>query len=363
MTFHYLDYLLLDVFSIEEFRKPKSLYYILTGKRTVSVMLQALRNGISCYFSLFPKLNWASFSKELKKFEEEEMLITQENGMRLTQKGQKACERFFQNHTRITSEKQLRYVRVLSDFQNKSLFTVQVFSHLSHQNTQYYPLLEGMEEQIWVKEFLKSLKSLEKDRSALAQQYGKEWLSLLKNSFLKEKTIFLAQFEGYQCIRKTARQAAAEFGKEEAEIRMIWHQGWLHILALLEKDGKDYPISVQLFRQITNSGALCSVSAQETWRLLNEGINWNEVADYRSLKQSTINDHITEWAILDPEFPFESFLSPGQIDYVKKRQVEQIPVEYSEIQAEFPGLSFFENRLIQVMSEVHKKDDRTIFTS
>lgn len=351
---HYLDYLFLDTFSTKESRKLKSLYHIFTGKRTVSVMIQTLKYELGGYFGLFPKLKWDSFEKIIYLLFQEDLIFLVGEGYCITEKGVDQCTEYFQRHTRIKCFQQIRYVRMVPEFKKKSLFLVQVLSEMSHRNKDYFPLLEGLAEQNWLKSFLKSLTL---PREEIPTTYGKEWISLLENLEINYKTIFVEQFEGTHYIRKTSRQVAEEYYLEESEVMIIWQQGWIQILDELENHPNKYAILYKLYHELKNKGYLWSNSVQETFLLLSNGVKPTDLSNRRHLKDSTINDHLTELALLSSSFPFEQFLNELQINYVKR----ECSLDYREIQKEFPTISFFESRLMQVMSEVKKQDGKRLF--
>ncbi|UJF14844.1 helix-turn-helix domain-containing protein [Jeotgalibaca sp. MA1X17-3] len=352
---HYLDYLFLDAFSTTESRKLKSLYHIFTGKRTVSVMIQSLKYELGGYFGLFPKLKWESFEKIIHSMVQDDFIYLVDEGYCVTEKGVKQKEDFFQTHTRINYFQQIRYVRMIPEFKKKSLFLVQVLSEMSHQNKDYFPLLEGLAEQNWLKSFIKNMTI---PREEISTAYGKEWIALLENIKMKDKTIFVEQFEGNRYVRKTSRQVAEEYSLEESEVIIIWQQGWVQILVNLESHPNQYSILYKLYHQLKSEGYLWSNSVQETFLLLSSGVKPADLSSRRRLKDSTINDHLTELAILSFSFPFEQFLNEQQMNYVTDFLEKGDTLDYKEIQKEFPTISFFESRLMQVRSEVMKKDGK-----
>lgn len=355
MNVQYLDYLFLDAFSTKESRKSKSLYHIFTGKRTVSVMIQSLKYELGGYFGMFPKLKWKYLEKIIEFMVQENLLIIVEEGYCLTEKGFHQCADFFQLHTRIDQSQQIRYIRMIPEFKKRSLFLVQVLSEMSHQNKEYFPLLEGLEEQNWLKSFLKNINLEREDVPAI---YGREWLTLFEELQINQKNIFMEQFEGYGYIRKTSRQVAEEYDLDESEVIIIWQQTWVQIIHYLEGFPKDFTVLSKINSQLKNQGYLWSSSVHETFLLLSHGVKQVDLSNRRRLKDSTINDHITELAILYSRFPFESFLKEQQIDYVKQYQKQNSSLDYKDIKKEFPEITFFESRLMQVMSEVTSGDGK-----
>ena len=80
-----------------------------------------------------------------------------------------------------------------------------------------------------------------------------------------------------------------------------------------------------------------------------------EIISMRGLKQSTIQDHFAEIALIYPEFPTQRFLDKEKMQYLQQLVEQKVRVDYREIQKIFPEITFFESRLIQIRSEVAAK--------
>lgn len=349
MKLTYLEYLFLDIFSTIEPRKINSLYHILTGKRTISVMLQTLRYRLTAYFAVFPKLNLTNFQERIFYFLKLGLLLEVEDNYLLTEKGKKTLEDFFLTHIRNENIYQMNYCAVLPIFKRRLLFLIQVLSESAHENNQYFPIQSRVSEQVWLKQFIRTT---EIEKKVLSQQFGKELFLLLEKTPAINQELFVHQLEGNNKIRQTSGQVALEVGWEETEVIIKWQQDWLQIITYLVKNSTDLPIIAKIFQEIVENGGLCSKSTEESYFLWSSGKSLAEIATIRRLKISTINDHISEMAIMYPSFPFEKILSPEQVQYIEQRTKSNKPIHYEEIQEKFPELPFFENRLMQIMGEV-----------
>lgn len=350
MALVYLDYLLLDCFSTKEPIKMNSLYHILTGKRTVSVMLQALRYDLSPYYTIFPKLNRTYLEERVAFFEKKGWFVFQETGHLLTEQGKQEIETFFNaGHARLNNRAQLRYALILPRFRRRMLFLTQILSEVRHQNTHYLPLEERVAEQQWIKEFLKECGQ---PKDEIGEAFGLEWMKLLESEKLENPELFIEQFEGHNQSRKTAAQVGELYGMEEAEVWIRWHENWLELIVELEANPSIAPYMAQVLQSLVKRGGLCSISTQETYHLWVAGRTPLQIAEERRLKESTIYDHFTEMAVLYPTFPFEQFLMKEMILAVKDAHLQQEKLDYTSLQNRFPSISFFESRLMQIMDEV-----------
>ncbi len=328
------------------------MYHILTGKRTTSVLLSAVRSDLERYFGLFPKLKQDWFINKVEKFSKLGLIEETAEEFMLTEEGHKLTEDYFMSHQRVMQSNQLRYAMVVSLFKKRVLFLSQVLSEAKHQNTHYFPIEKRVAEQTWLKHFLKSL---DEPKEVVAEKLGYEWIHLLEKTSIKNKALFVQQIEGNGQARQTAGQLASEANFEEAEVILEWQQGWLAILTYLEDNKGHSPIFMALYQELIENGGLCSQSVRETYRYLATGNTPSEIAEKRRLKASTIHDHLSEMAIIYTKFPFDRFLDEKMLTYIDEAIEASEIRDYLAIQAEFQNIPFFENRLMQIKNEVGLK--------
>lgn len=347
----YLDYLFLDAFSRQENQKLKTLYYAFTGKRTVSVLYNALKNDVASHTAFFPSLRLPQLEAILLRFCQEGVLEEREDAFSPTRRGRDMVSDFFSSHQRLKNPDQLRFTIIVPKFAERSLFLLQVLSEVMYDNTDYLPVNNKPEDQRYLKWFLKNAKQ---PRKELAVAYGREWLDIVETAPVEYPNIFLEQAEGHGLIRKTARQTAERHDISPAEVHVSWQQGWLAILGQLDKQPERFPLLTTIFQDLKKSGGLASASTQETYLLLEKGYTPDQIVKIRKLKSSTVHDHILEMAMVYLEFPFERFLSPERLLFVERRLGRQEPLEYVAIQEAFPDSAFFEGRLMQIMLEMRR---------
>lgn len=345
MDLTYLDYLFLDLFSTEEARKINSLFHIITGKRTVSVLLQAMRMDLEPYFSLFPKLQMSIFEENIKQFINVGFLTSE---FLLTEGGKNTRDNYFQSHTYPNKRNRIKYHAILSLFKARNLFLTQVVSERIHNNKNYFPLQPRLSEQWWLKKFLKEHHM---NTNENCQKLGQEWMNLIIDGKIVNPEMFVDQFEGHDKTKLTNGQIGSKHGMDEVQVYVQLQQDWIQLIETIEMYGSRYPLLASLLNELTRDGGLCSESAKETYQLWVSGLTSEQIAEKRLLKISTINDHLTEMAILYEEFPFEKFLTQPQIEYVNNLVAAGNIIDYSDIQEKFPGIPFFLSRLMQVKGE------------
>ena len=323
-----------------------SVFHIISGKRTVSVLMQAMRMDLEPYFSLFPKLQLPFFEERIKILIDLNLLDSQ---YQLTANGAQNKTAYFTTHTRPNKKERLKYQAILSLFKARSLFLTQVLSERAHSNKKYYPIQPRLLEQRWLKTFLKEHNLAETSRS---HAFGEEWLRILAEPEIGDPTIFVEQIEGYHKTKLTNNQISDKYESDTTEVYVKLQQDWIQILVIIQDNTETYPLFSALLDELIKGAGLCSESARETYHVWAEGHAIAQISDRRKLKQSTINDHLTEMAILYATFPYGDFLSEAQLAYVDSKIAEGKSLDYQAIQQTFPDISFFQSRLMQVRGEV-----------
>lgn len=352
----YIDYLFLNCFSTIKKRKEATLFYILTGKRTISTMLQCSQLDLEPYFGAMPDVKYPLLQGGLERLTTAGYLeLSNDAEYVMTPFGEKERAAFFEQHPGLQNKNQMRFALVLEPIKTRVLFLVQVLSEMRHHNKKYYPIETNEKEQLWVKKMMSEQNG---NRSEYAEQFGMEILSLLE-SFTEEKaTVFAYQFEGHQHVRKTVEQIAQITHSDEMEVKILLQDGWLDMVAQSLHEEDRLPLLSAIAKEIIQEKGLASHSAEQTMRYFKQGYSLPEIVSIRKLKQSTIQDHFSELAMLYPSFPFRSFVSEEEYAYLGRVIRGHERVDYREIQAAFPGITFFESRLIQIASEVYYKHEQ-----
>ncbi|SFE31347.1 helix-turn-helix domain-containing protein [Trichococcus pasteurii] len=349
----YIDYLFLDCISTGRPIKEATLFYNLIGKRTVSTMLQCRQYDLEAYFTVMPGMKPTVLKKGLDRLVSDGLIFGKDGeGFLLTEAGSEKKAVFFSDHARFFRQNQMEYSLVQGVLRRRLLFLIQILSEMLHKNKRYYPIEREAKEQIWMKRLLAEHSG---DKAAFAKSCGEEWRVYLSRLSERDAGLFALQFEGYEHLRKTTGQMAALFSLEEAEVRILLHQNWLGLYQVLEKEPEKFPVLSSVMLMTVNETGLASASAETTLRYFMNGHGMNEIISMRGLKQSTIQDHFAEIALIYREFPTQEFLDKEKMLYLQQLLEHKARVDYREIQHVFPGINFFESRLIQIRSEVAAK--------
>lgn len=186
-----------------------------------------------------------------------------------------------------------------------------------------------------------------------SQRFGEELLRILAEPVIRNPAIFVEQIEGNHKSKQTNNQISDKYDCDAVEVYVQLQEMWIQLLVIVQNKQQAYPIFSEIMEELFNNAGLCSESAQETYRIWAGGLAIEQIANSRQLKPSTINDHLTEMAILYEAFPYEQFLNEAQLAYTDAKISAGETIDYNEIQREFPDVSFFQSRLMQVKGEVN----------
>ncbi|MBP2099671.1 helix-turn-helix domain-containing protein [Enterococcus rivorum] len=319
-----------------------TLYHLLRGKRSSSVLLYGFLYNNLRFIEFFPDLNEKEYSEMIQALSHQELLkIIHANEAQITEKGMSKLrekgiplERYPWIDNYHFGKKDFEMFRVLQ-------FSVQVVSNLSYENKQYVPIESSPIYQWALKKWLTTLPKKE-----LIHQLKEEWMMVLESLPDEEAVYFVQQFSGYQQVGKTVHQLLKT--SDSCLEKQLLNKNYLHHLLVTIKQNHRLPLLQSMmnwsFFQNDNQ------SVQETKRYLDMTTNLELIAKKRKLKVSTIKDHLIELSLVD-DFPFDLFID----EKIKKllNEIKQRPLQewsYPTVKSQIPTLDYFEFRLYQVQN-------------
>ncbi|MEZ2660727.1 helix-turn-helix domain-containing protein [Aneurinibacillus aneurinilyticus] len=232
-------------------------------------------------------------------------------------------------------------VRAVRFWKKLSLF-VQTASYLAEGETLFYPVIEQRELQQEVKRVLLD----NPDRRMLVSQVKQEIARWMEERNDEERQLILRRLSGKARAGLTYRQLADALHTAEGAVTM-------HIIRLAAEqlvcmESSSYPLLMKLADKRAGEAGLTR-TAQQTRSLLNKGYSFEQVVHRRGLKPGTIEDHLVEIAIADPDFDIQRFVSYKKIKRIQAVMREKGLKKISEIRREVGDeYSFLEIRLASV---------------
>ncbi len=313
--------------------KSTTLYQLLIGRRTTSVLSYAFFNDLLPYFGSFPKLTEKELTLHLKQLEAEkkiECVSSQSNYWQLI------TEDSIETPTFIQTIDYYRYGKKESEVWRLIQFLVQVASYLG-KSKHYLPIENSPYYLAKTRQFVSNHKS------ELNQRIFEE-LSCLFSALSQENADFLARsLIGFQ------QNGAAFFQLLPNEVQEFpWNQ--LYLSAMRHRFFTELELHPDfLLYQFVQPILLANAnqSAQLSQEMFLAGNSVEEICHKRHIRPGTLHDHLIEWAFVDPRFPFEQLISAEAFEQFRHLPADSWNYSYKELLGE-SDFSFFELRLYQI---------------
>ncbi|EOL44308.1 helix-turn-helix domain-containing protein [Enterococcus caccae] len=316
--------------------RTSTLYHLLKGKRTSSVLLYGFIYENLRFFQLFPALSEKQFNAILDELIEQKLLHQTSDGeVQITTHGLESVKRDSRSFWWLDN---YRFGKTDETIWRLLQFTVQVISNLSYSHKEYIPLEQSPLYQKRVKMYIQSMPKVR-----LIETVKKEWTEIFSLLPKEEADFFAQQFSGYKKIGKTSFQLMdsqdTSFNRFLSKKERLHHL--LDTILAIPEDRFLKSLITQLVAQNDNK------SMMETSFYLKTQLTIETLALQRNVKVSTIKDHLMELA-LTKDFPFERFISQKTqmclFDISKPYQ----EWTYRTLKQINPELDYFEFRLYQI---------------
>ncbi|MDN6639775.1 MAG: helix-turn-helix domain-containing protein [Tetragenococcus sp.] len=329
-----MDEFILSLFMMRNDKlKKTTLYQILVGKHTSSVLCYAYFHDLLPFFSVLPTLGEEEFYQNLADLTNKGWLEKEEQHFSLAKSVSTA------NLLQTSTFQPLDFFRFgrKEEICWRSLrFLLQVVSFLGKEKS-YIPLENAP---IYT----------ERVRTVIHQYKGNladllyQEMSQLFQALSEEHADLLAQtLSGYQ------QEGAAFFQLTPDKYEQLpWSSLYKsaavhHFLAQVTKHPNDllYKFLRPLLLQNYNQSML------QTRTLIQQGNSMEQVMQQRKLKRGTVQDHLIEWALADKSFSFADFLSQATQNKLKNMPKASFTYSFKELAETFDA-TFLEIRLYQI---------------
>ncbi|MBO1306758.1 helix-turn-helix domain-containing protein [Enterococcus sp. 669A] len=270
-----------------------TLYHLLTGKRTSSVLLHGFFYQNLPFFGCLPELKESTFKQVIDQLTKKQW-ISQDDGFgQLTSEGSNHLP--LDKQAKLIDLKGLRYSRERQRMWQLTLLSVQVISYLSYHEKEYVPLDSRPF-------FLYQTKNwLRHSEGDILTEFPRE-LSQILAVLTEEQANFLAnQFSGKEQLGKVPFQLLASEW-QEMPWALLFYQNSLDAFIQQAQQQPNFRRLLSQFDQLNYNQSMI-----KTRQLYLTGYSVEKIGQARKLRPGTLNDHFIEWALLDPQFPFEQF--------------------------------------------------------
>ncbi|MBP0724237.1 helix-turn-helix domain-containing protein [Bacillus sp. RG28] len=310
----YLSYIILYVFyKYKGERTSQAVYYLLKGKQSAQVIQDSHFFHVYKFFGIFSLIQIEQFESThqelvlngyLVELEQKGYYIVTELGNQFL-KESKMKFPTFSNLNGLKNRKPSEFF-----WKRYSLF-FQTVSNLNKNIRYFKPVQQDQQIINWVKT---SILSLKKKKEEIVKQFFEETVKLLKGIPTEEANLFSKRLSGSNEFGLTSQQIALELDEDHWLVHVRF-QAILHsILSILNKNKSSFPMLSIFIEQINQQTS--TQTALETKKYFEKGLTVKEISQRRGLKESTIEDHIVEFAIYDLDFPFERFVTVEELNKI-----------------------------------------------
>lgn len=305
---------------INEERSIGSVYYLLTGKRSIQTVQDAHLYGLDKFYGIFKKLNKLTFDQVVQTLVHQQ-LLTSPSTPALTSKPTVKGEKWLmenQHHFPFSYFNGLTYHEIDATFLERLLLLIQVLTNSKMKHSSYIPVIDRPTTIRWMKSFYKRMK-LEIDEQ-LVEIYHELSFMLVKFPE-REAAIFVDRLTGFKHYGMSVQQLSKRYNLSQNDVEVLLIGMAHRMLHMIQHHSEKYPLLSQLTADLSTTGFITQ-SANYTYRLIQKGYSIDEIVQRRRLKINTIYDHIVEIALYDSDFPIHTYVSEEKQQEILKA-VEQ----------------------------------------
>lgn len=336
---NYIENILLDcIRQLKGERTLYSIYHLLNGKKSSQTIQDAHLFSLKKYFRILETLSRESFEEIfVQLIDKNWVLASGEQKYLLSDKG----EAFLNNQSLPAYLNGWKYQQFTPTVWERLSLLIQVTSNLAFYENRYIPIQKNKEVQYWLKEFLKK-SSL--PRQSLGQAIFKELVVCLEEGKDVRPEVLVFRLTGYQQIGLTSLQTASKLDMNPVHYHLEFINVLHYLIQMLENSANRFPVLFSLLSNIESNDPL-TVSARKTWGLLNQGFSIEQIAKFRKLKLSTIEDHLVEFALHLNEFSIDPYIDREIqrkiIEISRQEETKQLKI----IRCRLNTVSYFQIRL------------------
>ena len=310
-----IDDFILSLFAHGNKARASTLYQLLKGKRTISIISYGFLYDVLQYFALFPQLPEYQFNQIIEKLLRAQWLVERDDKVVLTSAGKKHLADHGLNVS-IDHLNSFKHYRHDQRFKALLLFIVQVVSELSYKNSQYVPIELNAFQQMQVKQWLVT-QLANKTKEEVITEFSDELTELLSqlNDESSQAPLFFGQLAGHELPGQTLAQLSDSLGVSSLETILL-DRATIHlIIETLYAQPERLPLVNSILQLVARYPY--NQSALKSYELFKATFDVALVMKERHIKQSTLDEHLLEFAIIDEAFPYDFFLKPVLLDEFK----------------------------------------------
>ncbi|GAA0367146.1 helix-turn-helix domain-containing protein [Caldalkalibacillus horti] len=307
-------------------RTVSGCYHILKGKKSGQAIQDAALYGYKSWFGMLPRLTeheWHAIVKDsikrgyiqkVERIEDSPEVSYSASSQKkkefydITPAGESllahAVSKFQISQRAFYLEDSLLGYQEVILFWKKLQLLTQVLSHYLYNSQHYTPIIEDITIQQWFKAYWSGIKDKETYANELLAEIN-ILLGEMEDELIPE--LLVQRLTGFQVAGQTLYQLEKKWGIPEALLHVFHYQGVGRLYKEILRNKKLIKLTPLCQSKGTEQIRL-TVSTRKTYELLKRKMTLEQIAKKRGLKLSTIEDHLVEIAIYDPDMDISYFL-------------------------------------------------------
>lgn len=317
-------------------RTVYSAYHLLKGKKSGQTIQDVGLFDLQPYFYLLPKLTKEKFLHTIEQLQITKQ-ITVEVDQRIVVLQPASEEPAFFDGWHFRGGEHV--------FFNRLQLVVQSLSNTRQGEKRFLPIVRDEYVQQFVRGFLVHIQF---QNATQQQKFIEQLYQAIEEMAVEEivRTILLYRLTGHGHTGLTWTQLAQHLQLEELDVQLYFVHGLHRLIERIEKGDLDL---LQLLIYQVRVQTVLTESTQKTAYLLQKGLTLQQIAQSRRLKESTIEDHIAELAMNDPNFQVTQFMTAELAMEIKEVILAVGSKKLKPIKEKIPYASYFQIRLILAM--------------
>ncbi|AGT32565.1 Rrf2 family transcriptional regulator [Geobacillus genomosp. 3] len=318
-------------------RTLAAVYHLFSGKKSAQTLQDSRWFRLEPFFGTWKNVTMAELETAVRELTERRLAAPGGNRTyRLTEAGKQWLDGREMSLPRHLNG--WRYHDIDRLFWQRLSLVGQTLSNLVY-GRRFTPICRDERTLEWVKQYLLANGS----RQTLTASFYEELIRLLEAVSEEEATVFTLRLTSAARIGWTAEQIAAYLQTDALYVQFQF-RNVLHYM-MTEAEAGRAPLMAELMAGL--APVQLTQSARKTYEWLQKGKTVEEIAKFRRLKRSTVEDHIVEIAANVPGFSIAPFVADGKAVSIQAAARALGTRKLKDIREALGGAaSYFEIRLV-----------------
>lgn len=334
--------LLQTIIRLDGNRSVAAIYHLITGRTSIQTKQDAHLFNLTSFYGIYQSLDKRDFDREIRNLQKDQYILI-ETGERLFPIAtRKAVQLVDENPVDLLAcLKGSDYGKAAHLFMEKLLLFIQTIANINGGNNSFVAVVDDRAIQNWIRQYFRSIRGSEQN---VLKSIQFELTKVLKSFTDSQAQIFIDRLSGLNHYGMGLEQLAGKHGMNVNDVYLLLAAMQHKIMDIILNKPQDYLV-LSSFVQFKEHKALAE-SAAITKRMLDQGMDSDSIANLRSLKQNTIQDHIVEIALHDPLFDISPYLPKHVEEEIKKAMNDTKSGKLKDIRQALPeGRDYFQIRL------------------